>query len=280
MIAVYMCRMSTSTRMYMFALAIADLEVCVIGVFLTSVTFTKISIEVTTFCMHASIVFSALRLAFVSLERLMAVRRPHSFSLCPGRAKWALVGIAFVAAFCAMVLTIARVNKYILLRRAFTLFFTVSSIIIMIGCYTLMAIKMLTNVRAAHRNVGVVNLTPVQGLSTVPTVTLELTKLKSQVDVTSHKIDPLRDSKTTTVKHAKTYRGVSLLFIITVVFIACWMPQLLSDACFQIPSSVKRVFIINSVINPFIYSAVSGMFRDDVRQFCREMRSTTSSCCR
>ena len=98
-IAVYACRISTSTRMYMFALAIADLEVCVIGVFLTSVKFTQISLEITTFCVHASIVFSTLLLTFVSIERLMAVRRPYSFSLSPGRAKWALVVIAFVAVF-------------------------------------------------------------------------------------------------------------------------------------------------------------------------------------
>ena len=279
-IAVYACRMSTSTRMYMFALAIADLEVCTIGVLLTSVKFTKFTLEIITFCMHASIVFSTLLLAFVSIERLMAVRRPHSFSLSPRRAKWALVGIAFVAVFCAMGLTIARVNKYRLLRRAFTLFFTIPSVMVMIGCYTIMAVTVLMNVRAVHRNVGVANMTPVQGPSTVPTVTLELTKLTSQAEVTSHKINPLCDSKTTSVKQAKTYRGVSLLFIISVVFIACWMPQWLSDAGFHIPSGIQRVFILNSVVNQFIYSAVSGMFRDDVRQFCREMRSKTSCCCR
>ena len=143
-----------------------------------------------------------------------------------------------------------------------------------------MAIKMLMNVRAAHRNVGVANMTPVQEPSTVPTVTLEHTKLTSQVDVTSHKNNPLCDSETKTIMPGKTYICVCVLFIITVVFIACWMPQWLYDAGFHIPSGVKRVFIINSVVNPFIYSAVSGMFRDDVRQFCREMRSKTSSCCR
>ena len=279
-IAVYACRMSTSTRMYMFALAIADLEVCVIGVFLTSVELTKISIEITTFCVYASIVYSTLLLAFVSLERLMAVRHPHSFSLSPRRAKWPLAVIAFVAVFCAMVLTIARLNKYRLLRIAVTLFVTIASVMVMIGCYTLMAITMLMNVRAAHRNVGVVNMTPVEGPSTVPTVTLELTKVTPQVDVTSHKIYKLCGSKTTTVKQAKNYRSVCLLFTITVVFIACWMPQWLSDAGFQIQSSVERLFILNSVVNPFIYSAVSRMFRDDVRQFCREMRSKMSSCCR
>ena len=110
-IAVYACRMPTSTRMYMFELAIADLEVCVIGVFLTSVKLTEISLEITTFCVHASIVYSTLLLSFVSIERLMAVRRPHSFNLSPRRKKWPLVVIAFVAVFCAKVLTIARVNK-------------------------------------------------------------------------------------------------------------------------------------------------------------------------
>ena len=217
-IAVYACKMPTSTRMYMFALAIADLDVCVIGVFLTTVKFTQISLEITTFCVHASIVFSTLLLAFVSIERLMAVRRPHSFSLSPRRAKWALVVIAFVAVFCAVVLTIARVNKCRLLIRAFTLFVTIASVMVIIGCYTLMAITMLMSVRAAHRNIGVVNMTPVQGPSTVTIVTLEFAKLTSKVDDTSYNIYPLCDSKTTTVKQAKTCRSVCLLFIITVVF--------------------------------------------------------------
>ena len=222
-IAAYACRMSTSTRMYMFALAIADLEVCVIGVIMTSVKFTIISLEITTFFLHASIAFSTLLLAFVSIERLMAVRRPHSFSVSPRQAKWPLVIIAFVAAFCAMVLTLARVNKKGLLRRALTLVVTIPSVIVMIVCYILMAITMLMNVRAAHRNVGVADMTPVQGTSTVPsTATLKLTELTSQSSqITLHKISPLSDSKTRTVRQAKTYRSVWLLFIITVVFITC-----------------------------------------------------------
>ena len=80
-IAVYSWKTSTSTRLYMLALAIADLVVCIIGVVWTIVEFSIISQEITRWFLHMSLAFSTLLLSFVSIERLIAVRRPHSFSL-------------------------------------------------------------------------------------------------------------------------------------------------------------------------------------------------------
>ena len=80
-LAVYSWKTSTSNRLYMLALAIADLVVCIIGVVWTIVEFSIISQEITRWFLHMSLAFSTLLLSFVSIERLIAVRRPHSFSL-------------------------------------------------------------------------------------------------------------------------------------------------------------------------------------------------------
>ena len=36
---------------------------------------------------------------------------------------------------------------------------------------------------------------------------------------------------------------------------------------------LNRLYLINSFVNPFIYSVVSRMFRNDVRMFYRKIRS-------
>ncbi|KAK2178369.1 hypothetical protein NP493_546g03097 [Ridgeia piscesae] len=277
-IAVYSWNMATSTRVYMLALAIADLQVCLIGVFLTTVKFTIISLEITVFFVHTSVIFSALLLSFVSMERLLAMRRPHSFSLSPRRAKVALVVIAVMAAICSMVLTVGRINSYNLLIHVFTPFVTMTSVVVMIGCYSIMAMTML--MRAAHRNVVVARVTPLPGPSSDHKRTFELANVAPQSALTSNKICPQSVAKATTAKQAKVYKSVSLLFIISIVFLACWIPQWLFDIGVHIKSYLKGMFVLNSVVNPFIYSAVSAMFHHDVRQFCRQTRVKLSSCCR
>ena len=187
--------------------------------------------------------------------------------------------IALMGAFCATVLSVARVKHYELLTRILIAFITVSSVVVMIGCNSVMAMTMLMKVRAAHRNTGVACGTLLPGSASVTTVTAELNNSRPPSDVTSHKIYPESVVKSIPVKPAKTYKGVSLLFIITAVFIGCWMSQWLSDVGFRIPSTAKHLYFLNSVVNPFIYSAVSGMFRDDFRQFCRAMRSKLASFC-
>ena len=162
-VAAYSRKTSTSTRVYMLALAIADLVVCIIGVVWTIVEFSSINQEITKWCLHMSLAFSTLLLSFVSIERVMAVQRPHSFSLSPRRAKWALVVIALEAAFCPTVLSVARIKHYELLTRIVSASVTVSSVLVMIGCYSVMAIAMLMKVRAAHQNTGVARGTPLPG---------------------------------------------------------------------------------------------------------------------
>ena len=268
-IAVYIRNMTTSTKVYMFGLAIADTAVCICGTVLTSARIDHTMLLVVLYFVDLSIVSSIYLLAFVSIERLVAVWRPHSFNLSARRALVALAIIGVAAATSAGVLTFARLRHYSYLARVFPMLVTLLSFLVMIVCYMLVAIKLLKNLRAAHKNVGV--LSGPQSLATGPSTASHRAAGKSDGTVGVNKVP---------AKQAKTYKGVSLLFIVTLVFIACWLPQWLAYVGISVSAGVRRVFLLNSAVNPFIYSAASAMFRNDVRQFYHKTRSTLAACCR
>ena len=134
------------------------------------------------------------------------------------------------------------------------------------------------NVRDAHRSVGVARSTPAPGPPTVPTLTYLVPNGKATVGVTSSKNKSLSRITKTSAKQANAYKNVSILFTITVVLIACWLPFWLGGVGLHVPSDVRRIFLLNSVVNPFLYSVVSRMFRDDVGQFYGQMHSRLASC--
>ncbi|KAI0214236.1 hypothetical protein LSAT2_000669 [Lamellibrachia satsuma] len=89
---------------------------------------------------------------------------------------------------------------------------------------------------------------------------------------------PLATTNKTKQKERKTGTNVALLFIITFVFVVCWIPSSLYNMGFSIPREVQLLFILNSVVNPFIYGIASAMFREDARQFYRQTRVKLSAC--
>ncbi|KAI0214235.1 hypothetical protein LSAT2_000668, partial [Lamellibrachia satsuma] len=72
--------MTTSTRVYMFALAVADSTICV-GIVLGAALIGSVTAKAILCVINTSIVYSVLLLVFVSVERLIAVRRPYSFTV-------------------------------------------------------------------------------------------------------------------------------------------------------------------------------------------------------
>ena len=106
-IAVYVRKMTTSIRMYMFALAIVDLIVCIYGIVLATDTFDYVLFSFATFFAYMSTLYSMYLLAFVSVERLLAVRHPYKFSVSVHRAKRALVAITTVVCMCWRTSTIS-----------------------------------------------------------------------------------------------------------------------------------------------------------------------------
>ena len=165
---------------------------------------------------------------------------------------------------------VARTMHYVLLRIVFKLIIPFGSVVVLIICYTLLAITMLMNIRAAHGNVGVAPPT-VPGPSVDSSVTTNGT---ATVDVTSSKNSSVPGIKKTKAKEAK---DESLLFIITVGRFACWAPYWLYKAGVYVPIIIN-MFIFGTPSSTHLSIAVSGMFRDDVRQFYRQMRSRLTSC--
>ena len=276
LISVYVCNMTTSTRAYMFALAVTDLSVCICGIVKSTIKYEYVTRAINVCCIYMSVTFSSLLLAFVSIERLLAVRRPHTFSLSLTRAKRAIVAIAFASAVNATALSTGRATRNKLLNHVLAASVNGSSIVIIVSSYTIMAVTLLIKTRAARVNAGVPSLASGQGPSTVQTAT----HTTSQVDVSSNRHNTKSGSSTTSTnkKQVKTCKDVAVLFIITVVFVICWLPRWMSDVKWSIPRDVVRMFYLNSVVNPFIYSVVSRMFRDDVRLFWRQLRSKLASC--
>ena len=257
-IAVYIRDMTTSTKVYMFALAVADLTTCIGGLALNIYPLdfaTKIAILFPTV---VAIIFSMHLLAFVSIERLLAVYWPRLFNLSAKRAKVALSIILAETFFCATLLHVARVLNNQLLYNIFAMNTILLCVIIMVVCYTLIAAKLLHDANASRKKVAAqsIALNNVAGSLTGATNT----------------------NRTTTAKTVKAFKGVPLLFVVTVVFVACWLPIWLAYIGVPVPKALQSVLVFNFVANPYIYSAASPMFRKDARQFCGKMFSKFRTC--
>ena len=293
--AVYVRKMTTSTRVYMFALAVADLVVCVCPcLFLSARVTDAVAMFAIVYIIYTSITFSMFLLVFVSIERLVAVKRPHTFSMDPQRAKKYTAIIVVVAPIFTTLLNLGMLMSYIRLVKISFSFVSVSCVIIMITCYTLMAAAMLKKVRASQNQVGVLSVTRPSKpgcshriISTIDDIARASdpgpsnfsTKVKANVHMSSTKPVPVTAAnKIIHANQAKAFKNVLTLFITTIVFIACWVPMWLAYMDIYIPTGVIRSMITNSVINPFIYGVASAQFRDDVRQFYRQTRVKLSAC--
>ncbi|KAI0241730.1 hypothetical protein LSAT2_020180 [Lamellibrachia satsuma] len=80
---------------------------------------------------------------------------------------------------------------------------------------------------------------------------------------------PLPLSAVAVKAQQQTTKGMRVLLVVTIVFIVCWTPLGIASCGVSIPPPLLYLFIVNSVINPFIYSFMSSEFRKGVRQlFC------------
>ena len=351
-IAVYVRKMTTSTRVYMFALAVADSSVCVCGIVLSATQKDLVKREAILYVINLSILFSSFLLVFVSIERFVAVRRPHSFNVNAQRAKKALIIIAVTAVVGTSVNTVAKLYRYDQFRRVYNSCVALVCISTMTTLYILMAVTLLVRARSSRNQVAVLHGTsehdscptepgssrvfnntqsrqPNTGPSNVTTkmnqirsvenalcvvdlgssnVTTKVKIITAVDDVASPigmgpsnvftKVEetsviasrrttipgagtsaPLTTTTKTLAKQSNTNANVALLFIITIVFVFCWLPSSLDQLAIPIPEVLQRLIVVNSVVNPFIYGVASALFRKDVRQFYRQMRVKLSACC-
>ena len=314
---VYVRKMTTSTRLYMFALAVADSAVCVGGIVLGARLTGSVTKKAIVYVINMSIVYSIL-LVFVSIERLIAVRRPHSFTVNAERAKKALIIIAVAAVVFNTVHRWTRLMHYEQFNRVYELCFLVVCILTITTCYILIAATLLGRARASRNQITVLPGSseprsshmfptveslmnqPIAGASNITTEVKVTRPIECIVpgpsDVTTkfEETSRVQSSRTTipgavtsarlatpnktVAKERKTSANVALLFIITFVFVVCWIPSSLDSMDFSIPMEVQLLFILNSVVNPFIYGVASAMFREDAREFYRQTRVKLSAC--
>ena len=284
-IAVYMFKMTTSTRVYMFALAVADSVVCISGMAFKFATHDFVTKKVFEKSISISATFSMLLLVFVSIERLIAVRRPHAFSKDTQRAKKAVIIILVPATLLTVMIEMAKVTSFTPFVDVFKICVLFSGALIMITCYTLMAIELLKKVFASRNQVGVqrvkrsISTIADPGYSCNPGPSNLPTIAEANMQSGAKKSASVTATNNKTAKYTKTIKSVFLLFIITITFITCWLPLWLYNMGVASARQWIGLIILNSVVNPFIYTVVSAMFREDVRQFYRQTRVKLSACC-
>ena len=167
----------------------------------------------------------------------------------------------------------------------------------MIICYTLIAIGLLKKSCCAQNQIAIENVARLRNVGTSgeglprcadtaqsrnPGPSCVSTAAKYNMPSSAIvKAVPPAITKAITAKQASSYKNVFLLFVITLVFIACWMPRWVAIsgmAPWRESLLMGRMFFVNSVVNPFIYGVASAMFREDVRQFYRQTRVKLSGC--
>ena len=269
-IAVYIRKMTTSIRMYMFALAVDDLVVCIVLIVRATVPLDYVGFEIGMPFAFLTVTFSIYLLAFVAVERLLAVRHPGTFSLSLSRAKRALVAITVASVACAVVLSISRVIRNETLHKGIQAFNIISCVAVMIVCYTLMGITVVQKERAAHTTVGAASSAPQPGPSTM---SADKTTVCGTTNTTSSKHTTKPGATATTPIQPNTLKSMYLLFMITLIFLVSGIPRLMSYVGLEIPALARRMFLLNSLLNPFIYSVMSRMFRTDVKLFYSKIRT-------
>ena len=268
-LAVYVVKMANSTRVYMFALAIADSAVCVSGIVLSMAFSDMVTNIIFIGTIDVFTTFSMFILAFVSIERVLAVRRPHTFSLHPLRAKKSLCYITLVTCIFETLLRMFDFTGNEGVVDILGLAVLMSCIVVIVTCYTLIAVTLLQKARGSRVKTGVINRT----YPSAQPGTSRQNQATTSISVA------VPDTNKATAAKAKNVRGVRLLFLITVVFVCAWLPQWLSSAGVPIPSSSRRLFLVNCFVNPYIYGFASPMFREDVRDFIRQVRNWLTGCC-
>ena len=286
-IAVYIATMTSSTKVYMFALAVTDTAICVCGIVLTIGETHPVALAVFFCVISACVNLQTIILVFVSMERLIAVTRPLSFSMDPRRAKVVLGNMSAIVIVYTTMSTSAALMGYELFYMVIQLGVLFSSILTMIVCYTATMVAMLKRIIVSRNVVRVLlhdqSLSQVELSNKITSPELcDVGSSSVSANVTANsrrsvrnKPTPANSSKQLTARKCK--KSMLLLFIVTVVYILCWVPMLLLVVGVPVPVDVSRAFVLNSVANPFIYGVASSMFREDVRRFYRQTCSKLSA---
>ena len=272
-IAVYLLNMTTSTRVYMFALAVVDLVVCVCGIILTGVKIGQVLMYVVDVASEVSLIFSVFLLVFIAIERLVAVRSPHTYSLCVIRAKKALAVNAAVTGVAVLMHQMLKISRHAVLLKLYEVSVFLSCLLVLSICYIMVAVTLIKKAWSARAKVEsqgeAFRNAPGPSGNTAPFTISENKDCSSSLRETAYVSSP----NTVGQKPKQQFKGLSVLLVVTVAYIASYIPNLVSSS-----KEVLNFVMVHSVINPFIYSFMSGMFRNDTRQFSRKIRLKLTEC--
>ena len=308
-IAVYVRNMVSSVRVYMLALAVADSAICIGAIILSTERTNVFAKDAVLYVLNVAVTFSMFLLVFVAIERLTAIFRPYSFNTNPRRAWKALLIIATASVGFATFSILTRETRLQSIRRGIKVCVFIVCVLTITICYIMIAATLLARDKSARTRVSTFYPTaspkpqPSHFQKGIPNITTEdpACRHSQTVSTNTDTLDTVRPfqrteyvntpgtstvttsasvvpTNTLTAAQTTAYKNVLLLFIITVVFIACWLTYWLYAMSVPIASKLSRLFVVNSVVNPFIYSVASAMFREDVRQFYRQTRVKLSGC--
>ena len=272
-IVIYIAKMTTSTRVYMFSLAVADTAICIctIVLTLTSSHLVKTTIVV-LFILVVAITFTLFLLVFVSVERLIAVSRPHTFNMDQKRATTYICVFLLCAANFTFVNGFAEYMKYTMFGVILRTTFLSASALTIVTCYTIIGVTLLKKAMISRKQVADINIELPNQFSKISSSALTFPNVQSVVV----RADQGKVVHKMTAKQARNIKNMFVLFIITAVFIACWLPIWLHNIGLGISNVVRNIYVVNSVVNPLIYGVTSAMFREDLREFYRHTRAKLS----
>ena len=273
-IVIYITNMKTSTRIYMFALAVADTAICMSGVVISLAFNHDVTNMIFQYILYVALTFSMVLLVFVSIERLIAVRRPHTFNMNPKRAKIYLLVFLLCTSLFSIANWWATYMEYTHVVVVSKTSFLTASALIMVTSYTLIGMTLLKKAIVSSNKIAGTSINVSNQRSYPSDNTLSGAYVQSGL-VQSATVTVVSNQN---AKEIKTFKSMFLLFVITVVFVVCWLPTWLHIMGFNVSKDVAHIFVLNSVVNPFIYGVASAMFREDVRQFYRQTRTKLSAC--
>ena len=150
----YIGRMKTSTGVYMFALTVVDLVSSICGTAIPFAPIQTVPLLVLYVVGDLCIISAILLLAFIAIERLIAVMRPYVFNVNAGRPKTVVLVVAVMAVSFTSALESARLTNSVAAAKLIPVTVTVPSMLIMIVSYFLMGVILLKRVRTGDTQVA------------------------------------------------------------------------------------------------------------------------------
>ena len=285
-VAVYARKLTSSVRMYMFTLALTDVIICFSYAATTAMGASRMKDPIYLIIwalFNYSVEFSLLVLTVTAVERYWSIARPHSFTFSPRRGKVALVttaALALATLVAIKVFTAFHLKKTAKFHMMIHLGLCTLIILVM---YTLLGRKLLLRLRRRKTQLkpltaSVATTRTTDGVPPTGVTMLSISQTPSSHQLTagpssSSRVSPRATTNTAAAnKQTQEAKAALMLFVVTAVFLACWVPVWIELVGVKLPRDVLRVYVIQSVVNPAIYGCMSKAFRDDICQFFAHCR--------